>query len=81
MGKNCSPGEGIVSTYQGGYAIGDGTSASAPYVSGTAALIYAANPSFTANDVIYRLLSQSDPIAGTGSESRRAMADSSPAMQ
>lgn len=50
-----APGFGIVSTYQNSYAVGDGTSFAAPIVSGVAALMRTAFPSWTPAQVLARL--------------------------
>jgi thermitase len=49
------------------YAWGNGTSFASPFVSGLAALVWAANPSFTNAQVRSRIESTADPITGTGS--------------
>ncbi len=66
-----APGQDIVSTVPGGYAVVSGTSQAAPYVSGVAALIWASVRDANGNgrrndDVARRLLNYADPIAGTG---------------
>ncbi|HEY5144993.1 MAG TPA: S8 family serine peptidase [Solirubrobacteraceae bacterium] len=69
-----APGVGIVSAVPGGqYAIGDGTSATAPIVSGVAAAVW---PTVTdanadgskADDVAQRLLQTADRLPGTGTQ-------------
>ncbi len=65
--KLAAPGIDILSTYQSGLALGDGTSSAAPFVAATAALLLAANPSWSAQDITSRLLSSSVFIPGTGS--------------
>ncbi|MCU1459189.1 MAG: alkaline serine protease, partial [Actinomycetia bacterium] len=65
--KLAAPGIDILSTYQGGLALGDGTSSAAPFVSAAAALLLAANPTWSAGDITSRLLSSSVYIPGTGS--------------
>lgn len=67
-GKNTvhvsAPGKNILSTVKGGdYAIYSGTSMAAPHVSGIAALIWGANPSWTAAEVKERLITTSTPVA------------------
>ena len=59
-----APGVNIYSTYQGGYASLSGTSMACPHVVGTAALVLAANPSFT-NDNIRDRLAQTATDLGT----------------
>ncbi|HEY8474637.1 MAG TPA: type VII secretion-associated serine protease mycosin [Natronosporangium sp.] len=59
-----APGDGIVTTRPGGeYAIASGTSFAAPIVAGAAALVRAAFPELTADEVIYRLV---ETAADTG---------------
>lgn len=48
------------------YGWGQGTSFASPFVSGLAALVWSANPSFTNAQVRARIESSADPIAGTG---------------
>ncbi len=55
-----APGEYIISTVPGGYAIYSGTSMAAPMVSGAAALLWAATPEATVAEVKGALLSRSD---------------------
>ncbi|TCN35223.1 type VII secretion-associated serine protease mycosin [Kribbella orskensis] len=50
-----APGFGVVSAYQDSYAVGDGTSFAAPIVSGVAALVRTAFPSWTPAQVLARL--------------------------
>ncbi|HEX8974736.1 MAG TPA: S8 family serine peptidase [Patescibacteria group bacterium] len=60
-----APGKNIVSTsLSNGYAIGDGTSFAAPYVSGAAAMVESKFPSLSASDVKNQLLSNGDAIVG-----------------
>jgi subtilisin family serine protease len=60
-----APGEDILSTIPGGeYGVWSGTSMAAPLAAGEAALVRAANPSFTAADVVGRILSKSEDIGG-----------------
>lgn len=59
-----APGRNIYSTVRnGGYATYSGTSMATPHVSGIAALIWGANPSWTAAEVKERLIETSTPIA------------------
>ncbi len=59
-----APGVNIYSTVRnGGYATFSGTSMATPHVSGIAALIWSANPTWTALDVKKRLIETSTPIA------------------
>jgi subtilisin family serine protease len=46
----------------------DGTSFATPIVSAAAALVWAANPGLTAQQVASRLMSTADPIPGTGTD-------------
>ncbi|MBC7460082.1 MAG: S8 family serine peptidase [Thermoleophilia bacterium] len=58
-----APGEGIlVATPGGGYKTADGTSFSAPYVTGAAALVSAAVPGADATDIRAKLLAGVTPI-------------------
>ncbi len=60
-----APGVDIVGIYSaGGYALGSGTSFSAPFVSGEAALIWAKNPSWSRDEVIADIRNSADKIAG-----------------
>ncbi|MDW5552253.1 S8 family serine peptidase [Methanosarcina sp.] len=59
-----APGVNILSTYQDGWASLSGTSMACPHVAGTAALVLAANPSFT-NDNIRSRLAQTATDFGT----------------
>src|SRR2546428_11715622 len=62
-----APGESILSTdYVGGYASVSGTSFSAPYVSGLAALVRAVSPDATALSLTQRIETTADPVPGTG---------------
>jgi subtilisin family serine protease len=65
-----APGVGMLSTawINGtlGYEYGNGTSFSAPLVSGAAALVWSINPNFTADDVRYILEDSSDDIGPKG---------------
>jgi len=59
-----APGVAIVSTTPGGnYASYSGTSMATPHVAGAAALVWAANPSWTYLQVKDRLLATVDPLA------------------
>ncbi len=58
-----APGENIVSTNNlSAYSIGDGTSFSAPYVSGVSALLYEKNPNLSIEQMRYILLNSGDPL-------------------
>lgn len=60
-----APGDGILSTsYTGGYAFKDGSSMSAPCVSGIAALLWAKEPSLTPDQVIALLRGTATPVQG-----------------
>jgi subtilisin family serine protease len=62
-----APGTGILSTLAGGgYGSESGTSLAAPFVSGAAALLLAADPSLTPAEVKERLLGGVDPIGQVG---------------
>ena len=60
-----APGDDILSTSStGGYALGDGTSIAAAYVSGVAALLLSMNPSLTTAELKEAILSSVDTISG-----------------
>ena len=66
-----APGQDILSTTPDGYAVASGTSQAAPYVAGTAALIWSSVPDadgdgYRSDDVAARLLTYTDAIAGSG---------------
>ena len=66
-GKNsvhiAAPGEDILSTLPGnGYDSWNGTSMASPYVAGVAALVKAANPSYTAAQVKAAILNGAEPL-------------------
>ncbi|GAA4640841.1 hypothetical protein GCM10023196_107800 [Actinoallomurus vinaceus] len=65
-----APGESIISTEGSGY-VGDlkGTSYSAPYVTGVAALVKANKPDLTAPELLKRIVATADHSIGTGSGS------------
>jgi len=79
-----APGEQVISTFLGGgFSIGDGTSLSAPYVSGVAALVAARHPGWTATDIRRALLYTGDKTypdyySGTRVNVRRAVALENP---
>lgn len=59
-----APGVDIYSTLPGGaYGYKEGTSMATPHVTGVAALVWAANPSFTYQQVKDRILTSVEPIA------------------
>lgn len=63
----CAPGENIFSTgTNSGYASADGTSLSAPMVSGTIALMYAVKPDATPNAILEALYETAAPVEDTG---------------
>lgn len=62
-----APGNEIFSTVFGGYEYMSGTSMASPMVAGVVALIRAANPNFSNQQVVDRVLSTADKIPGTGS--------------
>jgi subtilisin family serine protease len=60
-----APGVGILSTRLGNtYGTGTGTSVAAPFVSGAAALVLAANPALTNADVVAILKASARPLPG-----------------
>ena len=60
-----APGVGVRSTYPGGgYRLWSGTSMSAPFVTGSAALLAALHPGWTPADVRLHLGMTSHPIPG-----------------
>jgi type VII secretion-associated serine protease mycosin len=64
-----APGHEIVSTAPGDeYVIASGTSLAAPIVAGTAALVRAAHPQLTADEVIHRLVSTADDAGPLGAD-------------
>lgn len=64
-----APGARIFSTgANSGYTSENGTSLSAPMVSGTIALMYAACPDATPEDILEALYATADPIAGTSGD-------------
>jgi putative cell wall-binding protein len=57
-----APGVGILSTVPGGYGWGDGTSMATPYVTATAALLTAADPSLTPAELANLLRATARPV-------------------
>ncbi len=58
-----APGVNVLSTLPGGsYGLLSGTSMATPYVAGTAALLWASDPSLTVAEVKQRILGGADPI-------------------
>jgi subtilisin family serine protease len=59
-----APGNNVYSTWSGStYNYDSGTSMATPHVAGAVAMVYALNPSFTYQQVKYRILSTTRPIA------------------
>ncbi len=64
-----APGEDITTTWLAdGYTVGSGTSASAPHVTGVAALIWACNPSMTNAQVRQRLQDTAEDLGASGQD-------------
>lgn len=61
-----APGVNILSTYQDGWASLSGTSMACPHVAGTAALVLAANPSFTNDNIRDRLVQTATDLGTPG---------------
>jgi subtilisin family serine protease len=60
-----APGNNVYSTWIGSsYAFDSGTSMASPHVAGAVAMVYALNPSFTYQQVKFRILSTTRQIAG-----------------
>jgi subtilisin family serine protease len=57
-----APGVNIRSTVPGGYASYSGTSMAAPFVAGVVSLVIGQNPSFTAAQIVQRVLSTVKPL-------------------
>lgn len=82
-----APGQRILSTWKSnyGYATADGTSMAAPHVSGTLALIFAAEPHLTAVQAKAKLLAGAEPVTAlqaraiTGARLNAALALGAPA--
>lgn len=67
-GNGCTQSTCVLSTLPGNaYGLLEGTSMAAPHVSGTAALLFAENPSRSRDDVIHALEATAHPISGGGS--------------
>lgn len=59
----CAPGVGVRSAFPGGgWRLWSGTSMSAPFVAGTAALLLAVHPTWTADQVFWRMSSTARPL-------------------
>jgi Subtilisin-like serine proteases len=68
-----APGEGIMSTFPGGtYAMIDGTSMAAPFVSGAAALVWSKHPEWTAQQVRQRLEQTANDLGDPGFDPKYA---------
>ncbi len=68
-----APGENVISTFNSsnsGYAYESGTSMSAPFVTGTVALLRARYPSDTYRETINRVLNSADPNPGLAGKSQ-----------
>lgn len=59
-----APGEDILSSVPGGYAVWSGTSMATPLAAGEAALILARNPNFSTADVVAHMISKTEGIDG-----------------
>ncbi len=59
-----APGVNMVSTYPGGYAVGDGTSFAAPIISGAVGLLLSLKPNLTPDQVRKVLIYTSDDVNG-----------------
>ena len=57
-----APGVSITSTFGNDYLTGDGTSASAPYVAGAAALLASLDPSLSVDSIKFALLDRADRL-------------------
>ena len=65
-----APGVSIYSTYIGGYATLSGTSMASPHVAGTAALVWAKNPTWSNDAVRTQLQNTADDLGATGWDSK-----------
>ncbi len=64
-----APGVGVRSAYPGGgYRLWSGTSMSAPFVAGTAALLAEAHPHWTLVQMLERIKSTASPVSGEGED-------------
>ena len=61
-----APGENIIGRYLGTYYVGDGTSFAAPLVTGTAALLFSANPSLSFGAIKNNIISSGDSFVELG---------------
>ncbi len=64
-----APGKAVYSCLGSSYGTSDGTSFSAPIVSGVAALVKSAYPNFTPQQIIHRIKATADPIDTIGNNS------------
>ncbi|HEU5100552.1 MAG TPA: S8 family serine peptidase [Roseiflexaceae bacterium] len=59
-----APGDHVLSSVPGGYAVWSGTSMAAPLAAGTAALVRAASPSLRPADIVTRLITTGASLSG-----------------
>ncbi len=76
-----APGVGVRSAYPGGgYRLWSGTSMSAPFVAGTAALLAEAHPTWTLVQMLERIQSTASPVRGEGEDFGAGALDSGAAL-